>query len=520
MSHSPPFDPADDDAIHARGLTRTEVDQQLALLRNPPAFRRLDRPAAPGDGIRQLKEHEVRTCHETFARAAAAGRFLSFVPASGAASRMFKSLVAETSSGGELTRSALRARAGGSPAAADTLRICEKRADLACEPEWDAAVVERGDQPAQLAADGHFGPLLHALLDPDALDYPDQPKGLLPFHRYPEGARNAFEEHLEEASCLLRDEEGRVRLHFTVAPAHRDAFAETLRQRGAATEGRHAAHLDVGFSTQDPATDTIAVDANGAPFRQPDGSLLFRPGGHGSLLRNLEASGGEFVFVKNIDNIVPDDRRAPVLHWRRALGGLLVRLREESETLARRLEAGDAGADEATRKFFAGELGVQVAAGDEQAELARVRSRPMRVCGVVRNTGDPGGGPFWVQGRDGRITRQIVETAEIDTADPAQKAMLDGSTHFNPTDMVCSLRDAQGHAFALREFLDPEAVFIAKKSSGGRDLRALEHPGLWNGSMADWTTVFVEIPREIFQPVKTIVDLLGPGHGPLAREDR
>lgn len=514
MSASRDFNEADEEAIRAHGLELAEVERQLDLLRHPPGFRLLDRAAAPGDGIRQLSAAEVKKCHAAFARGAEAGRFLSFVPASGAASRMFKSLMEELASGRELTRAALEARKAEHPAAADVLRACEAWRELACAEPWAAALAARGLDAEALVEEGNFAPLLHALLDPDGLNYPDTPKGLLPFHAYPDGSRTAFEEHLEEAARLLRAGDGGVRLHFTVAPAHQGAFAETLHARGPAVEARHDARLEVGFSTQDPATDTIATDGEGQPFRQPDGRLLFRPGGHGALLRNLEGSRGEFVFIKNIDNIVPDDRRDAILHWRRALGGLLIRLREESTALAARLASGEAGAETAASTFLAKELGENVKPGQAGAALEAILRRPMRVCGVVRNTGDPGGGPFWVQGRDGRITRQVVETAEIDAADPDQHAILDGSTHFNPTDMVCSLRDAEGKPFALQDYLDPSAVFIAEKSSGGRDLRALEHPGLWNGSMANWTTVFVEVPREIFQPVKAILDLLGPGHGP------
>lgn len=510
------LDIADQQAIAAHGLTVAEVERQAALLRGPQSFRHLDRAAAPSDGVVQLAETQVADCLEAFAEAAGRGRFLSFVPASGAASRMFKSLVATLSKGGDLSRLALRASKD--PDAESASQVCEKYDSFAFASELRRYFKGRGDDLDRIAARGDCAPLLHALLDDDALGSPERAKGLLGFHLYRDTTRTAFEEHLEEAAALLRAGDGRVALHFTVSPQHADAFAAKLMQARGAIEQRHTATLDIGFSTQSSATDTIALDQQGALFRNKDGRLLFRPGGHGALIRNLENCGGDLVFIKNIDNIVPDDRREPVLHWRRALGGLLVRLLSRTAELAARLRKNaDHRATAEARAFLTDELGF---AEDPDLPpldaLERVLARPMRVCGVVRNTGDPGGGPFWVQREGGAVSRQIVETAEIDTRDPKQAAILGGATHFNPTDMVCALRRPDGQAFALDSFVDRDAVFVAEKSSGGRALRALEHPGLWNGAMAHWTTIFVEVPRETFQPVKTVLDLLGPGHRPVA----
>jgi hypothetical protein len=511
------LDAADQAAIAAHGLTVSEIERQAALLRGPQSFRRLDRTASPGDGVIQLTEAQVTDCLETFAEAAAHGRFLSFVPASGAASRMFKSLVATLAAGGDLSRATLRASSD--PDAQDTLRVCDERDSFAFADELRRYFTSRGDNLDSIADDDDCAPLLHALLDDDALASPERAKGLLGFHLYRDTTRTAFEEHLEEAASLLRADDGRVALHFTVSPQHEEAFAATLARARGPIEKRHVATLDIAFSTQSPATDTIALDDTGALFRDDGGRLLFRPGGHGSLIHNLEGTGGDLVFIKNIDNIVPDDRREPVLRWRRTLGGLLVHLLNRTAELAARLQANPDDADAAgeARVFLANDLGlVDDTEGDLRRALERVLGRPMRVCGVVRNTGDPGGGPFWVQRNGETVSRQIVETAEIDTTDATQAALLGSATHFNPTDMVCALRGQDGQAFDLDSFVDRDAVFMAEKSHGGRALRALEHPGLWNGSMADWTTVFVEAPREIFQPVKTVLDLLGPGHRPAA----
>ena len=288
----------------------------------------------------------------------------------------------------------------------------------------------------------------------------------------PRPLRTPFEEHLVEAAATVRDAAGVCRVHVTVPPEHHSAFEAVLERARPRLERETGARFEVRFSEQAPSTDTVAIDEAGRLFRDSEGRLLFRPGGHGALLKNLAESGGDVVLVKNIDNVVPDDLRAPTLLWKRLLAGVLVRL-----------------------------------------ERASTRARPLRVCGVVRNEGEPGGGPFWIDGPRGE-TRQIVESAQVDLANPAQAAIFRSATHFNPVDLACSLRDASGRPFDLPRFVDERAVFIAKKTHEGRTLFALERPGLWNGAMALWETVFVEVPKETFAPVKTVLDLLRPEHQP------
>ena len=284
--------------------------------------------------------------------------------------------------------------------------------------------------------------------------------------------RTPFEEHLVEAAATVRDAAGVCRVHVTVPPGHRAAFEAVLEEARPRLEGGTGARFEVRFSEQAPSTDTVAIDESGALFRDSEGRLLFRPGGHGALLKNLAESGGDVVLVKNVDNVVPDDLRAPTILWKRLLAGCLVRF-----------------------------------------ERTPTRTRPLRVCGVVRNEGEPGGGPFWVRGPRGE-TRQIVESAQVDLANPEQAAIFRAATHFNPVDLACSLRDASGRPFDLPRFVDERAVFIAKKTHEGRTLFALERPGLWNGAMAFWETLFVEVPKETFSPVKTVLDLLRREHQP------
>jgi len=414
---------ADRAAIESHGLTEEEVARQLELLREPPAPQRIARAATAGDGVLRLAEGEHAELLALAGEAARAGRLTKFVPASGAASRMFAFL------------------------RADGAETPEKKKFL----ESVDAFAFAGDLD-RLAA---------------------TPKGLLPFHRHPEGARTAFEEHLYEAAGTIRDAAGLCRVHFTVSPEHRKAFEDKLAEVRPRLERATGARFSISFSEQSPATDTIAGGADGGPFRTASGGLLFRPGGHGALLKNLgdvAGAGGDIVLVKNVDNVVPDARRGPTLLWKRLLAGLLVKL-----------------------------------------ERASRHERPIRVCGVVRNEGEPGGGPFWVAGPQGE-SLQIVESAQVDLGDPAQASIWKTATHFNPVDLACSLRNAAGDPFDLGRFVDEKAVFIAEKTHEGKSLKALERPGLWNGAMAFWETVFVEVPKETFAPVKTVLDLLRPEH--------
>ncbi|HZR85126.1 MAG TPA: DUF4301 family protein [Candidatus Binatia bacterium] len=511
---------ADLRAIAERGIAPAEIERQLALLRNPPPAVHIVRPARAGDGIRVLSADEQERARSAWRGAADAGRLLAFVPASGAASRMFRALLAERERGAVGRADLERRAAAGDRDAADVLQFVDRLDRFAFLADLERELARRGRSLAALEKEGDFGPAIAALLDDDGLGYAHQAKGLLAFHDYPEGARAAFEEHLVEASRIVRDAHGVARLHFTVSPQHRADFEGLLERIRPAIERRTGTRFDVGFSEQRPSTDTIAIDADGAPFREPDGSLLFRPGGHGSLLSNLAALGADLVIVKNIDNIVPDSRRDVCVRWKQVLAGILV------ETQARIFDAlaaldGEPRADAVDRAIALLERDLAcpvpgaVGAGTlaERARFARAKlDRPLRACGMVPASGETGGGPFWVAAADGQESLQIVETAQIDLSDPGQKEVHASATHFNPVDLACALRDRHGRGYDLARHVDPNAAFITEKSSGGRALRALEHPGLWNGAMADWTTIFVEVPLATFNPVKTVNDLLRPEH--------
>lgn len=501
---------ADRRQIADHALDETTVLCQLEHLRHPPSPVDLDRPARLGDGILVLPQARHGELLALYDEASAAGRFSRFVPASGAASRMFKALAA------------VLAGEGSADDLAFSRRFHARLDDFPFHDELAAAVAERGGDGETL-----LSVLLSALLDADGLAFAERPKGLIPFHRSGgengEEIRTPFDEHLVEAAAHLRDGSGCCRVHFTVLEEHEPLFRERLEQLRPKLEERFDVRFEIDFSQQDPSTDTVAAALDGGPFRDDDGRLLFRPGGHGALLDNLGRLDGDLVFIKNIDNVVPDARREAVVTWKKLLGGLLVELEMKLTKLLERAEKeGDQGGEgfvDDALTFLAENLGAPVdpaalpgEASARRAHLVDRLERPLRVCGMVPVAGEPGGGPFWVRSADGSISLQIVEGAQIDTECPDQAEILARSTHFNPVDLVCRLRDHHDHPFDLARYVDPEAVFVAQKFHQGRPLLALEHPGLWNGAMAAWNTVFVEVPAATFAPVKTVLDLLRPEH--------
>jgi hypothetical protein len=381
--------------------------------------------------------------------------------------------------------------------------------------------IAAGRQLDELIEQGDHAALLAVILEPSGLDLKRLPKGLIPFHRYPSGARTAFEEHLIEAArygCLPG---GTCRCHFTVSSEHQSLFESRWEQVKPVLESRLGVTFDVGFSVQSPATDSLAVDADNLPLRTADGDLLFRPAGHGALLENLQRLDADVVFVKNIDNVAPAPQHEESGLWKRLLAGLLGRVQQRIFTALENLESDAAGTrpvHEALR-LIERDLVLRIPsrvrdAGleDQRAYARRRLNRPLRVCGMVPNEGHPGGGPFWVGGTPGELTGQIVEAAQVDRSSREQQRIWKAATHFNPVDLVCGLRDRHGQAYDLRRFVDPAAAILTEKSHHGRTLRALERPGLWNGAMAGWNTVFVEVPQETFTPAKTVFDLALPSH--------
>ena len=475
------FNEKDLKQIAAHGLTVEAVEHQIENFRKGFPSLQVVSAASPADGITILTAEQAEAYAAKFDSRDSSVTVAKFVPASGAATRMFKELF-------EFVNEDKRGKG------IDTLlQNIEK---FAFYPELKEVVSDFSDEKAVVSA-----------IIKEGLGYGSLPKGLVTFHSYSNGARKAVEEHLVEGA-LYGAANGVVRLHFTVSPEHEGAFRALLAERTAKYEALFGVKYDISFSQQKSSTDTIAVNPDNTPFRTDSGDLLFRPAGHGALIENLNEIEASIIFVKNIDNVTTDALRADTVLYKKALAGLLLDVQKQAfETLAA-LKAGTADLA-AVATFVEKSLCVKLPATYDAALLEKLLSRPIRVCGMVRNEGEPGGGPFWVANGDGTQTLQIAESSQISAED---MHLMKDATHFNPVDLVCGVYAADGSKYNLLNYTDPATGFISSKSSGGRDLRAQELPGLWNGAMADWNTIFVDVPISTFSPVKVVHDLLRPQH--------
>ena len=467
--------------IAAHGLTVEAVNLQIENFRRGFPSLKVVSAASPSDGITVLTPEQAAAYAESYEHRDASVTVAKFVPASGAATRMFKELF-------EFVNENKRGKG------IDTLlQNIEK---FAFYPELKEVVADFTDEKAVVSA-----------IIKQGLGYGSLPKGLVTFHAYENGARKAVEEHLVEGA-LYGAADGVVRLHFTVSPEHEGAFRALLSERTAKYEQMFGVKYDISFSQQMSSTDTIAVNPDNTPFRTDSGELLFRPAGHGALLANLNKIDAKVIFVKNIDNVTTDALRGDTVLYKKALAGLLLELQQQTFAALESLMGGNADLA-AIAEYIGKKLCVKLPAQYDAALLERLLSRPIRVCGMVRNEGEPGGGPFWVANADGTQTLQIAESSQISAED---MHLMKDATHFNPVDLVCGVYAADGTKYDLSLYTDPATGFISSKSSGGRDLRAQELPGLWNGAMADWNTIFVDVPITTFSPVKVVQDLLRPQH--------
>ena len=365
-----------------------------------------------------------------------------------------------------------------------------------------------------LMAEGNYKAVAANMLKKEGLNYGQLPKGMLLFHKYADGARTPMEEHLVEGA-LYAASKGEAHVHFTVSHEHMDFFRQKVAEKADALAQQHGVKFDISFSEQKPSTDTIAANPDNTPFREADGSLLFRPGGHGALIENLNEIDADIIFVKNIDNVVPDSLKPETVEWKQVIAGVLVQLQQKAFGYLRLLDEGQPTEAQLAEMahFVEHDLCCQPKGNTVDADyLRRKLNRPMRVCGVVKNVGEPGGGPFLTYNQDGTVSLQILESSQIDTQNEEYMKMFTQGTHFNPVDLVCAVRDYKGQPFDLPRYVDKSTGFISSKSKGGKELKALELPGLWNGAMSDWSTVFVEVPLGTFNPVKTVNDLLRPQH--------
>jgi len=508
--------------IKEHGLDTLLVHQYIDSFEKGVDHADIDRPCTLDDGIAGLDESESAAYADVFEKERKTREIIQFIPASGSGSRMFRALF-KVYSGTHSIKKEDIARLSGQKGGEYRELLCfmENLSRFAFFPQLCEKMKKSGlDPEAELAA-GDYSHFISYLLFEKGLGYRNFPKGLIQFHGYPEGPRTPVEEHLVEASGYAVGNDGICHLHFTVSPSHRKRFESFCNKVKERYEKACNMSFDVSFSVQSPSTDTIAVDMENRPFRDRNGRLVFRPGGHGSLIGNLNALKGDVVFIGNVDNVATDRHKSKRIFWKRVLAGYLFTIEKRIYNYLARLENTSADDEEINRALARAreELCVEVPpavfslpAPKKREYLIGLLNRPIRVCGMVKRTGEPGGGPFWVRHKDGSRSIQIVETAQIDMKNPDQRAMLQGLTHFNPVNIVASIRDRHGRPFDLSKFIDQDAFFITEKSADGRDIKVIEHPGLWNGSMAFWNTFFVEIPVETFSPVKTVNDLLRDAH--------
>ncbi|MDE6690077.1 MAG: DUF4301 family protein, partial [Prevotella sp.] len=365
----------------------------------------------------------------------------------------------------------------------------------------------------ELIAEGNYKTVAANMLKKDGLNYGQLPKGMLLFHKYPEGARTPMEEHLVEGA-LYASSNSEANVHFTVSHEHIEFFKQKVAEKADGFAKKYGIKYNISFSEQKPSTDTVAANPDNTPFRETDGSLLFRPGGHGALIENLNEIEADIIFIKNIDNVVPDRLKPETVEWKQIIAGVLVTLQKQAFHYLKMLDAGVSEAQLAEIAQFVEKcLCTNPKQNKVNAQYLRSKlNRPMRICGVVKNVGEPGGGPFLTYNQDGTVSLQILESSQIDTNNAEYMKMFTQGTHFNPVDLVCAVKDYQGKPFNLPEYVDKTTGFISSKSKGGKELKALELPGLWNGAMSDWSTVFVEVPLSTFNPVKTVNDLLREQH--------
>lgn len=511
------FNKRDKEQIKQRGITPEQVERQIEIFKRGNVVVNVREAATTKNGILSLSEEEKTDLIAQYDHKKDALNLLKFVPASGAATRMFKALYEFLNEFDPNTQD-IEAYIDQKNDPKLELFLSRKK-DL---PFYDQVMEEIGKQQIEfekLSEDRQDVLFVKTMLDEGGLNLGDQPKGLVPFHKYESSLASAFEEHLWEASDYAASG-NLVRVHFTVAKEHQGKFeqeAERIRPR---LEKETGNRYEITYSQQDPKTDTLAVTKENEPFRDENGALFFRPGGHGALIDNLNNQEADLIFIKNIDNVVVPKYRQLLSEHKKMLAGKLLELQEKSFQSLKQLDKELSQNDlEEIIGFVQGELNsaLSIEFGDLSTEekisiLKNKLNRPIRVCGMVKNEGEPGGGPFWITHKDGVISLQIIESSQIDHENYQQSKIAQEATHFNPVDIVCAFKDYKGQRFDLHQFVDEETSFIAGKTKDGKELKALELPGLWNGAMSDWITIFVEVPVDTFNPVKTVADLLKPTH--------
>lgn len=509
------FSNKDLEQLNSMGISLATANQQIKNFETGFPYAKLVLPAIVGNGIIRMDSSLLDTYVKIYEKGSMALSITKFVPASGAATRMFKDQFAWI---GKLKN--------GLPPSeliendSDARKFFSNITKFAFWEDLSKTLMSKGIDASDYKADDTSLVILQHLLEDIGLGYASLPKGLLKFHKYSDNTRTSTEEHLVEGINYACDGTNKVKIHLTVSPEHKEKFIAHLANVIEGYEKEYGVNFEIKLSVQKPSTDTLAVNPDNTPFRNADGTLLLRPGGHGALIQNLNELKQDIVFIKNIDNVVPDRLKPATTTYKKALGGLLIYVKQRIDATLRGIEHNSIEESQFEElKIFLKQYNIididYLPTDFAQAKLylREALNRPIRVCGMVKNTGEPGGGPFWVKSeKTGQISLQIVESSQVEMSNADQKAIFNKATHFNPVDLVCAAIDFRGEPFDLTRFVDHTTGFISLKSQGGKDLKAQELPGLWNGAMAEWITMFVEVPVETFNPVKTIMDLIRDQH--------
>lgn len=499
----------DEQQLAAKGISIPTFEGQLNNFKTGFPYLKVDGAATIGSGIVKLTDDQTKEFIEIWDKYKAENYdILKFVPASGAASRMFKNLFAFLDSDYN------------NPTTDFEKYFFANIKQFAFYDELNKTCLTLHNKGVEgLVETEKYKTVVAALLKEDGMNYGQLPKGLLLFHKYDEGIRTAMEEHLVEAAQYASTN-GKAQVHFTVSEEHIELFKQKVEEKKSYYEQMFNVSYDISFSTQKASTDTVAANPDNTPFRNDDGSLLFRPGGHGALIQNLNELNADIVFIKNIDNVVPDHLKDETTKWKKVIAGVLVELQQKCFDYLKLLKSSQYDKQDilTVKDFLEHELCCKLDHAKAMSDIELVDflieklNRPIRVCGMVKNSGEPGGGPFFVYNADNTISLQILESSQLDVNNPETMNMFTKGTHFNPVDLVCATKDYKGNKFNLPDFVDPLTGFISKKSKNGKELKALELPGLWNGAMSNWNTIFVEVPAITFNPVKTVNDLLREQH--------
>ena len=502
-------------------ISPDKIIEQVKAFEKGIPFVKLVKACKINDGIKVIPHEEQKILIELFQTALDSRRVIKFVPASGAATRMFKKLQAVLLDGQNILVEALISKKENENNS-DVLEFFENIHRFAFYGDLKECLEKDGKNIAELSKSGKVSDILIYTLSEKGLDYANLPKGCIKFHYYPDGSRTAFEEHLVEAMNYAADKNKNAVVHFTISLEHEKVTKELI----ASIEkkyNRDGWKFDITFSFQSPSTNTIAVTPDNKLFRDSNQKLVFRPAGHGALLQNLKEINGDIILIKNIDNVVTDYLKGETYKFKKILGGYLVKIQNRIFSFLNKLEkeSPDESLFEEIQNYITSELELQLVNGfkslknsEKKKYLYNFLNRPIRVSGIVKKEGHAGGGPFWIEDENGNITKQVVETTQIDMNDPEQKNIFDYATHFSPVDFACAVRNFKGYNFNLNDFANPNTGLITNKSKEGRELKALELPGLWNGGMYNWITVFVEVPIITFNPVKEVNDLLLQEHQP------